>query len=59
MEAVWMAAEGAVDGSIALAQHGGAVHIDGGAFRFCDRGQRNAVAHKCLVSARETDHEDV
>ena len=59
MEPVRMAAEGVVDRAVALAQHGGAVHVDRGPFRFSDRRQRNAVAHKLSGSARETDHEDV
>ena len=59
MEPVRIAAEGAVDRTIALAQHGGAVDVDRCPFRFSDRRQQNAVAHKLLGSTGETDHEDV
>ena len=59
VQPVRMAAEGAVDGTVALAQHGGAVHVDRGPFGFSDGRQRNAIAHKGLGSAGETDHEDV
>ena len=59
MQRVRVVAERGVDGAIARPERGGAVDIDGRAFRLRNGRERDVVAGEFVVVAREADHSGV